>query len=267
VIQAPFTPPDWYPDEHPPKPSIVEFGRQPIVQPCMRCHLPNGGGHPESGYLAGLPADYFIQQMRDFAGGARAGMGSAPRSEAMIRFAREATDEEVAAAAEYYAGLPPVKWTRVIEAEGNMVPVSHMPEGTNMRHVVPGGGTEPIGLRVVEVPEDSLGASLRDSHASFIAYVPEGAVSRGEELATTGGGGKTVACAICHGPGLTGLGAVPPIAGRSPAYMTRQLIDFQHRTRNGPAAALMHGVVDNLTEEDIVNLVSYVASLDPAGED
>ncbi len=264
VIQAPFTPPDWYPSEHPQKPSIVEFGRGPIVQPCMRCHLPNGGGHPESGYLAGLPADYIIQQMRDFASGARAGLGDAPRSAAMIRFAQDATDEEVAAAAEYYASLPPVKWTRVVE--GDNIPVAHLPEGTNMRHVVPGGGMEPIGMRVVEVPEDSLGASIRDSHASFIAYVPEGAVARGEELATTGGGGKTVACAICHGPGLTGLGAIPPIAGRSPAYMVRQLVDFQHRMRNGPSAALMHGVVDNLTEEDIVNLVSYVASLDPAGE-
>ncbi len=227
----------------------------------MRCHLPNGGGHPESGYIAALPAEYFIQQMRDFASGARAGMGSAPRSAAMIRFATEMTDEEIVAAAEYYASLPPVKWTRVIEA--NTVPVSYLPDGTNMRHVLPDGGTEPIGLRVVEVPEDSLGASLRDSHASFIAYVPEGAIAAGEALATTGGGGTTVACAICHGEGLRGLGAVPPIAGRSPAYMMRQLVDFQHRTRNGPSAALMHGVVDNLSEEDMVNLVSYVGSLDP----
>ena len=43
VIQAPFTPPDWYPNEHPPKPAVVEFGRRPTLQPCMRCHLPNGG--------------------------------------------------------------------------------------------------------------------------------------------------------------------------------------------------------------------------------
>lgn len=263
VIQSPFTPPDWYPSEHPPKPSVVEFGRQPAVQPCMRCHLPNGGGHPESAYVAGLPAAYIIQQMHDFASGARYGLGegNAARSAAMVTIASAATEEEIVAAAEYYASVPAVKWTRVVEAE--MVPVSYLPPGQNMRHPVPGGGMEPIGLRVVEVPENSVGASIRDSHTSFVAYVPPGSIERGRELATTGGAGKTVQCAICHGEGLQGLGTAPPIAGRSPAYMIRQLVDMQNRVRNGPSAVLMHSVVDNLEEEDMVNLVAYVASLDP----
>lgn len=266
VIQNPFTPPDWYPDEHPPKPTVVEFGRRPDVQPCMRCHLPNGGGHPESAYIAGLPAGYIVQQMHDFASGARHGLGqgSAARSSAMTTIAPAATDEEIAAAAAYYSNLPPVKWTRVVEAE--MVPESYLPPGTVQRHVVPGGGMEPIGLRIVEVPEDTVGASIRDSHTSFVAYVPPGSIARGRELATTGGGGKTIQCAICHGEGLKGLGNVPPIAGRSPAYMTRQIIDIKSGVRNGPSASLMHAVVENLEQEDIINLVAYVSSLDPRSE-
>jgi cytochrome c553 len=263
VIQAPFTPPDWYPNEHPPLPDVVEHGRRPDVQPCMRCHLPNGGGHPESAYIAGLPSGYIVQQMRDFASGARHGLGrgNAARSSAMTTIAGAASDEEVMAAAEYYSSIPPVKWTRVVETA--MVPETYLPEGTVMRYPVPGGGMEPIGPRVVEVPENSVGASIRDAHTSFIAYVPPGSIERGRELATTGGGGKTVQCAICHGEGLLGIGNVPPIAGRSPAYMIRQLVDIKTGVRNGPSAALMRNVVENLEQEDMINLVAYAASLDP----
>ena len=262
VIQNPFSPPDWYPNEHPPLPRAVEFGRPPLVQACMRCHLPNGGGHPESAYLAGLSASYIIQQMRDFKSGARVGLGEgrAARSFNMVEIAGAATDEEIAAAAEYFAGLPPIKWTRVVEAD--VIPESYIPPGVVMRFVKPGGGTEPVGRRIVEVPENTLGADLRDSHTSFIAYVPVGSIAKGRELVTTGGG-KTFQCAICHGPGLQGLADVPSIAGRSPAYMARQLVDIKHGVRAGSAAALMNAVVENLTEEDMMNIVAYVASLDP----
>jgi cytochrome c553 len=115
----------------------------------------------------------------------------------------------------------------------------------------------------VEVPENNLGASIRDSHTSFVAYVPAGSIAKGRELATTGGGGKTVQCTICHGQGLKGLGSVPGIAGRSPAYIGRQLIDIQHGVRKGPQTALMTAVVANLNEADVLNLAAYAASLDP----
>jgi len=262
VIQDPFTPPDWYPNEHPALPDVVAHGRRPAVQACMRCHLPNGGGHPESAYIAGLPANYIVRQMQDFANGARHGLGtgSDARSFAMVTISAAATDEEITQAAEYYASLPPVKWTHVVETE--TVPETYYPPGTVMRHPLPGGGTEALGNRIVEVPEDPLGASLRDSHASFVAYVPSGSIERGRQLAATGGG-MTFQCSICHGEGLKGLGDAPPIAGRSPAYMVRQMIDIQNRVRNGPSAVLMHGVVDKLEENDMIDLAAYVASLDP----
>ena len=40
-------------------------------------------------------------------------------------------------------------------------------------------------------------------------------IKAGETLATTGGAGKTIRCAICHGADLKGLGNVPPLAGRA----------------------------------------------------
>lgn len=253
-----FGPPDWYPNEHPPMPDIVAFGREPDLWACALCHLPNGAGHPESANIAGLPANYIVRQMNDYASGARV---SAPEGAPgiMVRFAHAITVEEIRVAAEYFASLPPVKWNEVIEAE--MVPETFFGAGA-MRHAVPGGGMEPIGMRIIEIPTDSHGAELRDSHSPFMAYVPPGSLAKGEELATTGGG-KTVQCSICHGADLKGLGDVPSLAGRSPIYMARQMFDIKHGARSGPSAALMQSVVANLTEEDILNLAAYAGSLDP----
>ena len=41
------------------------------------------------------------------------------------------------------------------------------------------------------------------------------------------------ACGVCHGADLKGLGAVPPLAGRSPSYTVRQLFDLQRLANDG----------------------------------
>jgi cytochrome c553 len=94
----------------------------------------------------------------------------------------------------------------------------------------------------------------------MIAYVPVGAIKKGENLVKTGGNGKTIECTSCHGPDLLGIGPVPGIAGRSASYLTRQLYDMQVGTRNGEWTQLMKPVVAKLTNEDLVNIVAYVSS-------
>ena len=98
---------------------------------------------------------------------------------------------------------------------------------------------------------------MRDPRSGFVAYVPVGSIKKGEELVKTGGAGKTLQCAICHGPDLNGIGPVPGIASRSPSYMARKLNDMKQGTRNGVMAALMKPVVINLSSEDILNIVAY----------
>ena len=49
----------------------------------------------------------------------------------------------------------------------------------------------------------------------------------------------------------------------SPIYMARQLWDIKHGARTGNSAALMLAVVANLTDQDVVALSAYVASLNP----
>jgi hypothetical protein len=82
-IDDPFTPPDWYTD-HPRMPPVVARGRKPDVWACAMCHLPNGLGHPESAYLAGLPAAYIQQQVEDFKSGARKSAVAGGRSGIMV---------------------------------------------------------------------------------------------------------------------------------------------------------------------------------------
>lgn len=257
-INDAFNPPDWYPNEHPAMPQIVAHGRKPDVRACGQCHMPHGLGHPESSGLAGLPAAYIEQQMVDYKAGRRKSV-VAVRSATMIAIAGAATDAEVREAAEYFSRLKAMKWIRVVESE--TVPKTFVGAG-NMRHAIPNGGTEPIGQRIIEIPENSELAELRDSHSSFVAYVPVGAIKRGQALVATGSDGK-VRCAGCHGPDLKGVGETPALAGRSPIYLARQLMDLQRGARNGVYASLMAEVVAKMNERDIIDITAYLASLAP----
>ncbi len=124
------------------------------------------------------------------------------------------------------------------------------------------GGTEPIGSRIVELPEEEASAIARDPRSGFVAYVPTGSIARGKALVTTGGA-ETTACVICHGPALKGVGTTPPIAGRHAAYLVRQLYFYEDGSRSGPNEALMHNVVEPLNDADMVTIAAYVASLQP----
>ena len=79
----------------------------------------------------------------------------------------------------------------------------------------------------------------------------------------TAAGEKTTACTVCHGNDLRGLGPVPPLAGRSPSYVARQLYDMQHGNRNGLWTPLMAGPLARLGPEDLLTAAAYLASLDP----
>jgi cytochrome c553 len=255
-----FVVPDWYPDAHPPMPEIVAHGRKPDVYSCGHCHLPNGQGRPENASVAGLPAGYIIQQMADFKNGLRTGSDPEMLSVTnMVKLSKSATDDDVKAAAAYFSSIKLKPWIRVVEVE--QVPKTKAAGG--MMVVIPGGETEPIGARVIEVSENLERTELRDPTSGFIAYVPKGSLAKGEDLVTTGGNGKTMQCSMCHGPDLKGTGNVPSIAGRSPSQMARQIIDFQDGARNGSMAPMMKGVVSKLSIEDIVAITGYLASQTP----
>lgn len=248
-----LNPPDWFPDQRPDPPVIVLRGHGDALA-CGACHLMSGLGHPESTDLTGLTAAYMVQQMKDFRSGARIDV---PR---MNKIARAVSEDESRQAAAWFSQLKPRPFNRVVESD--TVPMTFLGDG-RMRFVEPGGGTEPIGNRIITVPEDQARARLRDPDSGFIAYVPVGSIAKGKELAETGGGGRTVPCATCHGPDLKGVGNVPRLAGVHPIYLARQLYRFRDGTRNGAEAAPMKPATDRMTDEDIVNLSAYLGSLAP----
>src|SRR5215469_16484557 len=108
----------------------------------------------------------------------------------MIKTAKAITDAEIEPAADYFSGLTPRATIKVVEAAA--VPKTRV-AGWFLA-ALPGGETEPIAGRIIEVPEDLERFELRDARSHFIAYVPPGSVEQGRQLATTGGNGKSAPC-------------------------------------------------------------------------
>ena len=251
---------DWHPEEHPAMPSVVAVGREPAVWACAYCHLPNGAGRPENASLAGLTAGYITQQIGEFKNGNRS--GSEPKREPqnfMIGLAKALTDDEIAQAARYFSAIRPASFVRVVESE--TVPKSYVAGA--MLAKVPAGGDEPLGHRIIEMPEDLSRAENRDSRTPYVAYVPVGSIERGKALVTAPPPGKTQQCLICHGQGLKGgIADFPRLAGRSPSYLMRQLYDYKTGTRAG-LGGLMKLVVSNLSEDELIDIAAYVSSQSP----
>jgi cytochrome c553 len=243
---------DWFPESHAPMPPAVAHGSGAALA-CAACHLTSGMGHPESSHLAGLPAAYLQRQLADFKSGDR------KDPVRMTAIAGALSDEDARAASEWFAALKPRGWIKVVEAKE--IPNNYANPG-RMRLPLAGGGTEALGARIVELPQAAERAVKRDPNSGFIAYVPIGSVAKGRALAKSGGG-RTSACASCHGRTLKGLNGVPGIAGASALYSARQLFGFQSGTRAGASAAPMKPVAANLNEEDFINLSAYLASLPP----
>ena len=216
----------------------------------------SGVGHPESADMAGMKAEYIRRQMADFKSGAR------KEENRMNKIAGALSEEEIRQASDWFATLKPYAWTKVVEA--TMVPKSFVGAG-RMRFAQPGGGMEPLGNRIITLPQDQSRVTKRDPHSGFIAYVPPFSIKKGENFVKNGGSGKSIQCAICHGDNLQGLGNVPRIAGLHPVYIARQLYQFKDGSRNGGDAQLMKKPVAEMSDADIVAIAAYLGSLNPGG--
>lgn len=248
---------DWYPEDHPPAPPSVTQGERPERRACGSCHLLTGGGRPENASLAGLPADYIIGQMQAFADGSRINTPHNPVS--MTATARAISPAQLAEAAAYFAALPARRFGRVVE--GATIPRVR-PAG-NLWRLDEAGGTEPLGERLIEVPDDYARHEMRDPRLGYTAFVPPGSIARGAALARDWGGGGAFACANCHGDDLRG-DIAPRLAGRSPSYLLRQLYDFRSGARHNPAAAPMAEVTKQMSLAEMIALAAYLADQPPS---
>lgn len=251
-----FGAPDWFPQDHPPMPRIVARGRKPAWA-CAFCHLPTGQGRPENAPLAGLPAAYIIEQVKAFRSGERVG-GRPEAAGYMPAEATHVTDADLKQAARYFSSLHYKPWTQVIETA--TVPKTHIAHFM----LVADAGTvrEPIGNRIIETSTNMARTELRDTRFGFVAYVPPGSIAHGAVIASKGAG-EVLPCESCHGSDLRGVGKIPPLAGRSPTYIVRQLILFRLNGRANAAAAPMQREASHLSLRDMIATAAYAASRKP----
>jgi cytochrome c553 len=174
----------------------------------------------------------------------------------MAGVARATRPNDLDAAASYFSRLKFTSRVRVVE--GNVTPRAVEAHFVWERQ---GPGTMPLGQRIIEAPDSMERFERRDPRVTFLAYAPAGSISRGSVLAASGGPGG-LACASCHGTGYRGaLG--PPLAGRSPTFIARQLLAFRSGARREPEAAPMRQVASGLTDGQIIDLAAYLAAQKP----
>lgn len=249
---------DWFPASHPPAPKVVMQGTPPHLMACGYCHMPDGQGRPENAAIAGLPAAYIVDEVHELKGPDRIGArpGWTPTA-LMHETAAAVGDADLQAAADYFSKLTYAKPFKVVETQ-DIPAVTSIGLAYAARA---GGAREPLGQRIIEVVNDPDSFELRDNRPGYTAYVPQGSIARGKALAESGGG-RSPPCSACHGAELKGdIG--PPIAGRYPGYLFRQLLAFAGGGRRGEAAEPMRVIASQLSDAEKIDLAAYVASLEP----
>ena len=250
---------DWFPEMHPKAPAAVIDGKPGGYFACGSCHLMNGNGKPDMQSLNAMPVAYMQQQLEDMKKDLRHTSMAEPGADHMILTAKALPGADAKGALEYFHSIEPANWIRVIET--GTVPKIMLGQHS-LSFPDPSGAKETIGNRILELPESYERTLLRDPTSGYVAYVPPGSLAKGEALVKAGGNGRTVACIACHGADLHGMGdTIPPIAGRSPTATARQLYDFKTGARHGKNSATMKPAVEKLTDEEIVDISAYLASL------
>ena len=109
-----------------------------------------------------------------------------------------------------------------------------------------------------------IGAYFQAQSLSAAATFDETKIAAGREL-YKGGNLQTglPACQACHGPkgsGTAGIG-YPQLGGQYVDYTLAQLKAFKDGSRMNDDKELMRSVVKNMSEEDMIAVANYIASL------
>ena len=84
-------------------------------------------------------------------------------------------------------------------------------------------------------------------------------VAKGKRLFEEGVPAKQIPpCASCHGSHAEGQAIFPRLAGQHAAYLYKQLLVIQNVLRTAP---VMHGVIKDLTRDQMQSVVAYLESI------
>lgn len=85
---------------------------------------------------------------------------------------------------------------------------------------------------------------------------------RGRALYEQGNAATGVpACVGCHLPNGVGTPRYPRLAGQRQTYVVQQLTNFKKRARTNDRAHVMRNIAGNLSDEEMVAIAEYLASL------
>ena len=113
----------------------------------------------------------------------------------------------------------------------------------------------PMAANLSKEDMQDLAAYFADQKPAAIAFKPDPArVKLG--FAKT----EEVLCTMCHLGGMKGQNEIPRLANQHYDYTFKQLTDFKARNRTNDAGN-MTSVAKTLSDEDIVNITHYIATL------
>jgi cytochrome c553 len=110
----------------------------------------------------------------------------------------------------------------------------------------------------------TMGLTLSATAAAGENYPDgHGNITNGENIFKNGKGDKVPACISCHGENGTGsddIGA-PRLAGQYYSFLIKQLHDFATNRRKDDIAFTMNLVASNLSDQDKIDVATYLAQL------
>ena len=84
-------------------------------------------------------------------------------------------------------------------------------------------------------------------------------IARGKQVFEEGVPARQIPpCASCHGAHGEGMATFPRLAGQHAPYLLKQILVIQNALRNAP---VMHGVVKDLSREQILAVTAYLESI------
>ena len=152
-----------------------------------------------------------------------------------------------------------VPWRFQCGAGVNAPPVSYTVNGKQYIAVAAGGNSQmnlsPMAAKLSKEDMQDLASYFADQKAAAIAFKPDPArVKLG--FAKT----EEVICTMRHLGGFKGQNEIPRLANQHYDYPFKQLTDFKARNRTNEAGN-MTSVAKTLSDEDIINLSHYIATL------
>jgi len=162
--------------------------------------------------------------------------------------------------------LAGIGYPYVVKQLSDLASGKRTPEGAGAVMVVFAGGLTPQEWRDVAgyvntlagPPDLSNLKELKDSGTTI------GERYLGQSIVKYGIIGKVSACSSCHG--YNGRGAAPlfPVIGEQKyTYLINQLNSWRAETRTNDPYAMMRKMAKNLTDEDIANIATFLATASP----